>query len=29
MLQQGQAANKFQGGKIVLGSNLNTRNTEQ
>jgi hypothetical protein len=29
MLQQGQAANKLQGGRIVLGSNLNTRNTEE
>ena len=29
MLQQGQSANTFQNGKIILGSNLNTRNTQE
>jgi hypothetical protein len=29
MLQQGQNANKLEKGKIILGSNLNTRNTEE
>lgn len=29
VLQPGQEAKKFTGGKIILGSNLNTRNTNQ